>query len=120
MVAETKERFNLGRKVATPGALAEIEEMARNRANQLCIKNEGKIALLKMAITSNLFDKHSNLEQGDLNDSDYQQNLDAVKRDEEGHLQARIFSAYKLDNIKFWVITEWDESATTLLLPSEY
>ena len=120
MSTEVLKKFKMGRKVATPGALAEIEEMARNRANQLGIKNEGKIARLKTAIISNLLDKHFNLEQGDLDDSDYQQNLDAVKRNEEGHLQARIFSAYKLDNVKFWVITEWDESATTLLLPSEY
>ena len=120
MVVEISRKFSLGRKVITPGAETEIEEMARNRANQLNIKKEEKILLLKTSIISNLFDKHSSLEQGDLDDSDYQQNLDATKRDDEGNLQARIFSAYKIQDIKFWVITEIDESATTILLPSEY
>ena len=33
----------------------------------------------------------------------------------------RILSAYTDRNgIKFWIITEWDRSATTILLPSEY
>lgn len=33
----------------------------------------------------------------------------------------RILSAYRDRNdIKFWIITEWDRSATTILLPSEY
>jgi hypothetical protein len=34
----------------------------------------------------------------------------------------RLLSAYQLPSTgeKIWVITEWDRSATTLLLPSEY
>lgn len=33
----------------------------------------------------------------------------------------RILSAYRDRNgVKFWIITEWDRSATTILLPSEY
>lgn len=34
----------------------------------------------------------------------------------------RILSAYWLapNNVKIWIITEWDRSATTILLPSEY
>ena len=63
---------------------------------------------------------HLQLQQGVLDKEDYQQNLDAVKRNSEGQLQQRIFSAYQIENVKFWVITEWDESATTILLPSEY
>ncbi len=31
----------------------------------------------------------------------------------------RIFSSYTYENVKFWVITEADRSATTILLPSE-
>lgn len=35
--------------------------------------------------------------------------------------ELRIFSAYKVtDELKVWVITEADCSATTVLLPSEY
>ena len=32
----------------------------------------------------------------------------------------RVFSAYKIAEIKYWVITEADRSLTTILLPSEY
>jgi hypothetical protein len=33
----------------------------------------------------------------------------------------RVFSSYKLSTgEKLWVITEWDRSVTTLLLPDEY
>jgi len=32
----------------------------------------------------------------------------------------RVFSAYTIQGIKFWVITEADRSATSILLPSEY
>ena len=33
----------------------------------------------------------------------------------------RLLSAYDLGNgMRIWLITEWDRSATTLLLPSEY
>lgn len=47
------------------------------------------------------------------------------QEDQESNEQAlkddnRIFSAYTLQNNKFWVITEADRSSTTLLLPEEY
>ena len=33
----------------------------------------------------------------------------------------RILSAYELEtSVKVWVITEWDRSVTTILLPEEY
>jgi hypothetical protein len=33
----------------------------------------------------------------------------------------RLLSAYHLrDGVKIWVITEWDRSVTTALLPEEY
>ena len=40
----------------------------------------------------------------------------------EGTEQAeRVLSAYLLDDeTKIWIITEWDRSATTILLPEEY
>ena len=37
------------------------------------------------------------------------------------HEGARIISAYRTrSDATLWVITEWDRSATTLLLPEEY
>ena len=33
----------------------------------------------------------------------------------------RLFSSYQVaSDLKLWIITEWDRSVTTLLLPSEY
>ena len=32
----------------------------------------------------------------------------------------RIFAAYRNDDFKIWIITEWDRSYTTILLPEEY
>lgn len=52
--------------------------------------------------------------QGASND-DHQENLFSVDK------YLRIFSAFKTaKDVKLWVITEADRSATTILLPSEY
>ena len=58
---------------------------------------------------------HVNGDWGDLEDEDKKENELSVK---EGF---RILSAYHLDTgAKVWVITEWDRSVTTILLPEEY
>ena len=52
---------------------------------------------------------------GDLDPFDQQQNEQAVTHG------GRLLSAYRLkDGTRIWVITEWNRSATTLLLPEEY
>ena len=88
-------RFELGRLYITPGvvdALAESGESAQAFIN-----------------------RHARLEQGELCNEDYRENLYSVSR------PLRIFSAFKTaSGIKIWVITEANRSATTLLLPSEY
>ena len=59
--------------------------------------------------------RHLIRDWGDLCDEDKQENELAV---ENGF---RIFSSYELKTgKKVWVITEWDRSVTTLLLPEEY
>ncbi|WP_394230525.1 hypothetical protein [Shewanella colwelliana] len=45
---------------------------------------------------------------------------DRLLNDEAIVKSGRIMSAYSLDNVRFWIITEADRSVTTLLLPSEY
>lgn len=51
---------------------------------------------------------------------------DLETEDKEANDQAlidgsRLLSAYhSAKGIKFWIITEWDRSVTTVLLPSEY
>ena len=61
-----------------------------------------------------LLARHAQLEPGDLPAADVKQNLRSLERD------GRIFSAYTVNGTRFWVITEWDRSCTTVLLPSEY
>jgi len=63
-----------------------------------------------------LLARHSQGDWGDLCDEDIELNNQALK---DG---ARLFSVYEIEpeGFKVWVITEWDRSATTLLLPREY
>ncbi len=91
MNLETK--FPLGRVVATPTVLAEVSE------------SDIKEAL----------DRHSQCDWGDLEDEDCKENDWALIHGE------RLLSSYRtLAGVKFWIITERDRSATTVLLPSDY
>ncbi|MGN0273284.1 MAG: hypothetical protein ACI4DT_00665 [Chordicoccus sp.] len=59
--------------------------------------------------------RHANCDWGDLCKEDKKQNDLALKNG------GRLFSAYhSTDGTKFWIITEADRSATTILLPEEY
>lgn len=59
--------------------------------------------------------RHANCDWGDLCDADRRENgLALVQR-------RRLFSAYTdRSGTKFWIITEADRSATTILLPDDY
>jgi hypothetical protein len=60
--------------------------------------------------------RHLGGDWGDLCDSDRRQNDEALKSGQE-----RLHSSYHIaPGLKLWIITEWDRSVTTLLLPSEY
>ena len=60
--------------------------------------------------------RHLNGDWGDLCDDDRRQNDAALKSGED-----RLFSSYQVtSDLKIWIITEWDRSVTTLLLPEEY
>ncbi|MDR0863030.1 MAG: hypothetical protein LBN30_09710 [Oscillospiraceae bacterium] len=60
--------------------------------------------------------RHVNCDWGELESEDQAMNNAAVKSGED-----RIFSAYKSESgAAFWVITEWDRSYTTVLLPEDY
>ena len=87
--------FGLGQIVATPGALQACAQAEVNPAEYL--------------------NRHVFGDWGDLGDEDKQANDLAL---EQG---SRILSAYNLPTEeRLWIITEWDRSATTLLLPLEY
>lgn len=83
----------LGRVVYTPGAQAELS------VTEI-------MAALK---------RHATGDWGDLDKHDKRANDAAAKHGD------RILSAYKSEKgNKFWIITEWDRSVTTILLPDEY
>ena len=86
-------RFALGRTVITRGALDALE---------------GEDVQAGIA-------RHASGDWGDLCPEDQQANDDALR------VGARLLSAYHTDcGRKFWIITEADRSATTVLLPEEY
>lgn len=91
----SKALFSLGQVVATPGALAALQDAGQHPFVFLS--------------------RHVSGDWGNLVAEDREENQRAL---EHGN---RIFSSYlTAKNTKIWVITEWDRSVTTLLLPSEY
>ena len=59
--------------------------------------------------------RHASGDWGELCDDDCAENDNAVRNG------TRILSAYATaGGTRFWIITEWDRSATTILLPSDY
>ena len=87
--------FPLGQIVATPGALAVLDQYAINAMD--------------------LIKRHQSGDWGNVPPCDAEENLRSV---ENGW---RILSSYALsENQNLWIITEADRSVTTLLLPEEY
>lgn len=85
--------FELGRTVATPHVLKVVPETEIFTALR----------------------RHQNCDWGDVCPNDKWSNDRAVKGGE------RLLSVYhSKDGVKFWIITEWDRSATTVLLPEDY
>ncbi len=59
--------------------------------------------------------RHRAGDWGDLGEEDWQENDRAVRS------KLRLLSSYRSHNgVTFWIITEADRSATTLLLPDDY
>ena len=93
--SDPKPLFELGQVVGTPGALQALVEAEQNPVELLF--------------------RHQTGDWGELEEEDKKENEFSV---EKGF---RILSAYGLETgVKVWVITEWDRSTTTILLPSEY
>ncbi len=86
-------KFSLGQMVATPNALAHISN------------DEILLAL----------SRHVRGDWGELDKEDLESNERALKTG------GRLFSRYvSSQQIPFWIITEWDRSVTTVLLPEDY
>jgi hypothetical protein len=87
--------FHLGRVVATPAALAALEEAGQT--------------------PSEFLDRHAHGDLGTLTPEDQEANNRAIR---DG---GRILSAHLLKSgTKVWIITEADRSSTCILLPGDY
>jgi hypothetical protein len=58
--------------------------------------------------------RHATCDWGDLDPQDVRSNEDALKHG------GRLLSAYGHGDTRFWIITEANRSATTILLPEDY
>jgi hypothetical protein len=88
-------RFPLGQVVATPAALHALEDAGQDARK--------------------ILDRHRRGDWGNISREDADGNEQAIARGD------RILSAYLLNtNVKIWIITEADRTATTILLPDEY
>ena len=81
----------------------------------MVVGTRGAVAALAEAEVLFALARHRHGDWGDLDDEDRAANDAAVS---DG---SRILSAYRsASGTRFYVITEWDRSVTTVLLPSEY
>lgn len=94
-------KFSLGRLVATPGAISVLADAQQTPAHFLALHADGN--------------------WGELDAEDRRSNDLAIANEGNLDRQQRVFSSYLTVNQgKLWVITEWDRSVTTILLPEEY
>lgn len=88
-------KFKLGRVVITRGCAARLDELG--------------------VWPGEFVARHASGDWGDIHPDDVGLNEQALEQGE------RLMSVYPLsDGGRVWVITEWDRSYTTLLLPEEY
>ena len=76
-----------------------------------------RAALAKLSATdvSQALNRHLSGDWGDVDPEDWQANEDSLKHG------ARLVSVYHAaEGAKFYIITEWDRSYTTVLLPADY
>jgi hypothetical protein len=88
-------QFATGKIVATPGALRLLEQNA--------------------ILPTQLIARHVRGDFGIVPEEDADSNRSAIENS-----RARILSSYQVGSGKVWLITEWDRSVTTILLPDEY
>jgi hypothetical protein len=86
--------FPLGRTLSTPAAREELTKL-----------NYSPLDLLR---------RHMSGDWAEMDTEDQQSNQESIRKG------SRVFSAYIIQGVKFWVITEADRNSTTILLPSEY
>lgn len=94
--------------------MSESIERPKLALGQIVI-TRGAIEILSHDEIQSALIRHMLGDWGDVCQEDWNQNNEAIQ---EGQ---RVLSSYrsKTGN-KFWIITEWDRSVTTILLPAEY
>lgn len=92
IINATQSHFPLGQVVATSNA----------------------VATLTPAEISDGLQRHARRDWGNICKSDAELNDQAVR---DGN---RLMSAYGEGEKRFWIITEWNRSVTTVLLPEDY
>jgi hypothetical protein len=85
----------------------ELGQCVITRAAHAYAEKRGLVPLL-------LLQRHARGDWGDLDAHDRQLNEIALRE------SGRIFSAYDYGGERWYVITEWDRSVTTILLASDY
>ncbi|MBR4685969.1 MAG: hypothetical protein IKP04_05510 [Candidatus Methanomethylophilaceae archaeon] len=65
-------------------------------------------------------DRHMSGDWGDLCEDDKAMNDESIEAEKSGEWTDRLFSSYETDFGKIYIITEYDRSVTTILLPEEY
>ena len=87
--------FRLGRLLATPGALSALETAGQT--------------------PQAFIERHRRGDWGEVGKEDWDANQAALVQG------TRLLSAYRTSKgVRIWIITEWNRSATTVLLPEEY
>lgn len=114
VLAAAAAKFALGQVVHTPTAMAAIAK-----------RMDGSTTLASLYM-SEILARHMSGDWGNVCDEDKASNDEAIaNKDEPG----RVLSAYAIDPALpaeghgdncVWIITEWDRSVTTILLPSDY
>ena len=75
----------------------------------------GALAVLDATDVDTAIDRHAAGDWGDVCAEDKLTNDEAARKGD------RLLSSYRdRGDVVFWVITEWDRSVTTVLLPDEY
>ena len=91
-----------------------IEESIRLTLGQTVVTRAAREVLSDYDI-HNALRRHRSGDWGEVSKDDWQTNDSAIKHDD------RVLSVYQsADGVKFWIITEWNRSVTTVLLPEDY
>ena len=83
-----------------------------------CVLTRNAALLMKQQNINpiDLLVRHANGDDGDLSEGDKALNAAAIANGND-----RVLSAYVMPSgDRLWVITEWDRSVTTILLPEDY